>query len=151
MSTIPVLSGVGLVVSLTALVGYCYTVILGMPGAGSTSRRIAKVLGIVLAACAVILVAAIPFMSFGMKGAWEVPPLIDGWTINVYGLVLDIAIFLPFFVATHVIDIARQIKGYYKPLDYLGTFLGLYFGLFGGLLYVHRLVREVTEDHRDDG
>jgi len=141
MSGIRPLSGLASALGIVVIVGYSYLVILGATSSSARLKRVARTLCAFLIAFAVGVTAALPFLEARNMEA-EAPGSVQDWVgLAIVGPV-NIAIFAPFFLATHVINEARRAKGVQKPFDGFLTFISLYFGLFGGLIYAHRLVRE---------
>ena len=140
-SGLPKLEGLAAVLGLTVFVGYPLIVILSLSNKKSISHKIARLLALVFIACSLVLISGFPqvFSSLIQTGVYQ---LKNSWAVLVFMILFNASIFIPLFLATHVLDVARQKNGTYKPLDFIPTFLGFYFGIFGGMLYVHRLVRE---------
>lgn len=68
-----------------------------------------------------------------------------GAVLQLLGAVIVLGAFLPFFLATHVVDEASRAVGIYKALDFIPTFLSIYAFLFGGVFYLHNRLRLILE------
>jgi len=139
ISGIRLLSGVASAVCIIVLVGYSHVVVLGASSSSPVVKRFGRLLCAVLGVFALAMSIIMPFLELrGVDSSLSA----EGWIGLAIALPVNIAVFVPFFLATHVISDVRRAKGVYKTFDFFPTFLALYFGWFGGIIYAHRLVRE---------
>jgi hypothetical protein len=122
------------------LVGCPLVVLLGLPRrfVGRWTLRISIACGVV--DCFLLLLALLAIF---------IPSMTDdsasGTALQWLGSVVVISAFLPFFLATHVVDEASRSVRIYKPLDFIPTFLSIYAFVFGGVFYLHKRLRIILE------
>jgi cation transport ATPase len=141
LQAIPALSGLGASVGLGVVCGYPYVVALGIEPHPSKEpfKLVLKVL-LVLFIAALFAVAVLVPIEHGYTSSIEATPEHPAWFLAA--LLLNVSLWGPLFLATHVLDERRRRLGHYSHLQSIPTFLGLFYGIFGGYFYVHRLIRE---------
>jgi hypothetical protein len=75
-------------------------------------------------------------------------PITTWWIKIIIGVPIDVLVFAPFFVATHVLGQARRSLGLYKPFDSIGACVSLFFFPFGGVFFLHRNVASAVQSLR---
>jgi hypothetical protein len=130
----PFIAALGLVGALLAMFGYSIIVVLGLPGhAGRVARGTVR--GSALAFVVLALLVGLARMGrydLGQPGVLQA--------------IVTAFVFAPTFIATHVLGNARRAAGFYKPTDFIGTWLALHMFAFGGAWWAHRQVRAVVHD-----
>jgi hypothetical protein len=130
---------VGTAISTMILFGYPFLLILGFPApySSKTTRRFSilslSVLGLICIA------SSIDSLSMNEN------PITTPWIKFIIGVPIEVLVFAPFFVATHVLGEARRSLGTYKPFDSIGACVSLFFFPFGGVFFLHRSVASAVQ------
>jgi hypothetical protein len=131
--------GVGAAISTSIPFGYSFLLIFGFPAPYSsrTTRRFSilslSILGLICIA------SSIDSLSMNEN------PITTQWIKVIIGVPIEVIVFAPFFVATHVLGEARRSLGTYKPLDSIGACLSLFLFPFGGVFFLHRNVASAVQ------
>lgn len=144
LQLLPGASAIALAIVLLAFAGYSYVMALVLPEhpRDATVRAIVVVM-FRLWLVVLSLVAVSPLLPEVLR-QFESPS--DNYERALqlsFGVLLNFLLWTPCLFATHLLDEARRRNGDYKPLDSVPTALGFMLGIFGGVIYVHRLCREV--------
>ena len=133
-----VFSSIFSIVGGTIFLGCPIIILLGLPRQ-SVSRSILRI-SVACAICDCFLLTAAFATSI-------VPNVViaSGSVAQLLGAVFVLGAFLPFLLATHVVDEASRSVGVYKPLDFIPTFLSIYGFIFGGVFYIRKRLRLILE------
>jgi hypothetical protein len=143
---VPALEGVATAGGFILLCGYPYVLILGLPGGvvRSSVRTWARWLFIGFCIFLMALPLVLPAMTEGYSTPSS-PGSAREWMEIVAALAVNIVVFAPFVLGSAALNDLRRAAHQDPPMESISNFLALYFGLFGGLLYVHRRVREALD------
>lgn len=144
ISLSPPLEGLAAAGAFALFVGYPYILILGLPpGIVRPSIRSAArwlLLGFVVVA--LVMAVAIPFLPDNYATPHN-PGSLRDWAELAFGLAACLVVFSPFFLGAAALNDTRHHMRQSPTLESIPNFLALYFGPFGGLLHVHRRIREI--------
>jgi hypothetical protein len=127
------------------LFGYPFLLIFGFPAPYST--KAARQLSILsLSVLGLICIASLTFNPLAPENQ-----ITGSWIKLVIGIPVDVLVFAPLFVATHILGQARRSLGVYKPLDSIGAWVSLFFFAFGGVFFLHRNVASAVQSLADLG
>lgn len=135
-----VLSDIFSVLCGIVLVGCPLVVLLGLPRRFVGHRIVRISIACAIVDCFLLLFALVRMFILGV-----VDNSAAGAVLQLLGAVIVLGAFLPFFLATHVVDEASRAVGIYKALDFIPTFLSIYAFLFGGVFYLHNRLRLILE------
>jgi hypothetical protein len=135
----PIIRSVGAAISTMILFGYPFLLIFGLPAKYSTKaeRRLS-----ILSVCVLGLIC---IASLILNPSAPENQITDSWIKLVIGIPIDVLVFAPFFVATHILGQARRSLGVYRPLDSIGAWVSLFFFAFGGVFFLHRNVATAVQ------
>jgi hypothetical protein len=138
------LEGIATAAGLCLIAGYPYVLILGLPsGIVRPSIKVtARWLLVGFVGVVVALAVGIPFLPEEYKTPTS-PQSGREWLELLFGVLSVAAIFPPFFLGAAALNDTRRYMRQDPTLESIPNFLALYFGFAGGLLWVHRRVREV--------
>ena len=141
---VPILEGVATAAALAIFCGYPYALILGLPHGivRPAVKAWASRLFVGFAIVLVLLPLALPQIPDGYSTPTS-PHSVREWLEVVLAVAVNIVVFAPFFLGSAALNDLLRAMREERILKSIPNFLALYFGLFGGLLYVHRRVREV--------
>jgi len=144
LSLVPPLEGIATAAAFCIFVGYPYALILGLPGGivRSSIRFVARWLLMGFIGIILVMAVAIPFLPDDYATPTN-PSSWQEWLEVALGAASVVVIFSPFFLGAAALNDTRRYMRQDSTLESIPNFLALYFGLFGGLLHVHRRVREV--------
>jgi hypothetical protein len=144
LSLIRALEGIAIAAALCLIVGYPYVLILGLPVGvvRPLIKSIARWLLVGFVGVVLTLAVAIPFLTEEYKTPTS-PQSGREWLEWSFGLLSVAVIFLPFFLGAAALNDTRRYMRQDPTLESIPNFLALYFGMAGGLIYVHRRIREV--------
>jgi len=144
LSLISPLEGVATAAALCLFVGYPYVVILGLPPGivRPSIKSLARWLFVGFVGVVLTLAVAIPFLPEGYETPRN-PQSGHEWLELFFGITSVFVVFLPFFLGAVALNDARRYMRQDPTMETVPNFLALYFGCVGGMLYVHRRVREV--------
>lgn len=128
------LRAVGAAITTMVLFGYPFLLIFGFPApySSKTTRRF-SILSLSISG---LICIASSIDSLSMNGT----SIATGWIKIIVGVPIDVLVFAPFFVATHVLGQARRSLGLYKSFDSIGACVSLFFFPIGGVFFLHRNV-----------
>jgi hypothetical protein len=144
LATVRGLDGVATAVTLLLFGGYPYAVVLGMPE-GIVRRPLimwSRFCSALLLGCGALVAVVQPFLPETFQGLenseapWQ-------WLGVGVGIAVNVAVFPGFFVGAAALNDTRRAMRQDPMLESIPNFLALYFWPFGGVLHVHRRVREV--------
>ena len=133
------LRAVGAGISTMILFGYPFLLIFGFPApySSKTTRRFSilslSILGLICIA------SSTDSLSMNEN------PITTWWIKIIIGVPINVLVFAPFFVATHVLGQVRRSLGLYKPFDSIGACVSLFFFPFGGVFFLHRNVASAVQ------
>jgi hypothetical protein len=105
-------------------------------------QSIARWLQVGFALVLVCMAIFIPFLPEGYSTP-RAPRSAVEWFEQVFAIVACVVIFSPYFLGAAALNDARRHLGQDPTRESVPNFLALYFWPFGGLIHVHRRVREV--------
>jgi hypothetical protein len=140
------LEGVAAAAAFSLIVGYPYVLILGLPvGIVRPSiKTTTRWLLVGFVGFALTLAVALPFYPKGYETPMN-PQTLREWLELLFAMLSLAVVFPPFFFGAAALNDARRYMRQSPPSASISNFLALYFGIAGGLLYVHRRVREVLD------
>jgi hypothetical protein len=144
IASVKMLEGVATAALLLIFVGYPYALVLGMPRGivRPALMNWARCWFLVLLGVAGFLAIAVPLLPEGYST--PVPPsTFRHWVEVGFALLANVAVFSPFFVGAAALNDTRVALKQSAALESVPNFLALYFWPVGGILHVHRRVREV--------
>ena len=126
----PIFRSVGAVISTTILFGYPFLLIFGFPAqySSNAARR--------LSILSLSVLGLICITSLIYDPSEPENQITGSWIKFIIGVPIDVFVFAPFFVATHILGQARRSLGVYKPLDSIGAWVSLFFFAFGGVFFL---------------
>lgn len=139
------LSGAASAAMLLMYCGYPYVVILGLPR-GIVRPALLKWCRpwfAVFVGFVAILTVASPFIPESGYQTPQSPATARDWTEVALAVVVNIAVFSPFFVGAAALNDMRWSQGQRAWGDSIPNFLALFFWPFGGAIHVHNRVRAV--------
>jgi hypothetical protein len=135
----PIFRSVGAVISTMRLFGYPFLLIFGFPA--QYSSKAARRLSILsLSVLGLICIASLIYNPSAPENQ-----ITGSWIKFVIGIPIDVLVFAPFFVATHILGQVRRSLGVYKLLDSIGAWVSLFFFAFGGVFFLHRNVASAVQ------
>jgi hypothetical protein len=141
----PIFRSVGAVISTTIFFGYPFLLIFGFPA--QYSSRAARRLSILsLSVLGLIYIASLMYDPSAPENQ-----ITGSWIKFIIGVPIDVLVFAPFFVPSHILGQARRSLGVYKPLDSIGAWVSLFFCAFGGVFFLHRNVASAVQSLADLG
>jgi hypothetical protein len=144
VALVPALQGLATAASLCLVAGYPYVLLLGLPnGVVRNSIRIAaRVLFVGFVCVLVVLATVIPFPPSGYA-----PPISPEswreWVEFMFGILAGTVVIAPSLLGAAALNDTRRYLQQDPKRESLPNFLALYFCAFGGILHVHRRVREL--------
>jgi hypothetical protein len=129
----------GATISAMIVFGYPFLLIFGFPA--PYSSKITRRFSIVsLAVLSLICIAS------SIESPWmDEDPITTSWVKITIAVPVQVIVFAPFFVATHVLGEVRRSLGIYKPFDSIGACISLFFFPFGGMFFLHRSVASAVQ------
>jgi hypothetical protein len=145
MTSVKLLEGVATAALLLMFVGYPYVLVLGMPKGivRPAITKWARLWFVVLLGVATFLAIAVPLMPEEGYSTPVPPNTLRQWFEVGFALVGNVAVFSPFFIGAAALNDTRGALRQSAELESIPNFLALYFWPFGGILHIHRRVREV--------
>ena len=143
---VPAFEGVATAAGLVLLCGYPYVLILGLPEGVVRPAVRAWAHWLFRGFC--ILLVALPLVLPLVPDGYSTPSspkTAREWLEIIVALAVNVVVFAPFFLGSAALNDLRRAAHQSPTLESIPNFLALYFGLFGGLLYVHRRVREALD------
>ena len=133
------LRALGATISAMIVFGYPFLLIFGFPA--PYSSKITRRFSIVsLAVLSLICIAS------SIESPWmDEDPITTSWVKITIAVPVQVIVFAPFFVATHVLGEVRRSLGIYKPFDSIGACISLFFFPFGGMFFLHRSVASAVQ------